>query len=119
MRPRFLLDENLSPAIRAGLLRLNGNIKIVMIGDENVLPRGARDPLILLWAEKNNYIFVTGDKQSMQQHLVTHYGAGHYLPGLIWVRQGMGIGKIIEDLFLIWHVATHTEFRNSIHEIPL
>lgn len=46
MKPRFLLDENLSPRFKLAVLRLNSEIDIMRVGDSNAPALGTLDPEI-------------------------------------------------------------------------
>lgn len=72
MKPRFLLDENLNPAIKFGLIRLEPNIDIVYIGEDGVPSKGTLDPDILIWIETNSYILVTDNCKTMPTHISDH-----------------------------------------------
>jgi hypothetical protein len=43
MKPRFLLDEHVNPAIQRQLLRLDPRIEVVVIGQQHGPPKGTLD----------------------------------------------------------------------------
>jgi hypothetical protein len=55
----------------------------------------------------------------MPVHLSDHFAAGRHIPGLFWIRPGVGIGHIIEELYLIWFASEAEEYRNRTLFIPL
>ena len=46
-RRLILIDENLSPQLKLAVLRLNPNIDILRIGDDDAPPLGTLDPNVL------------------------------------------------------------------------
>lgn len=76
MKVRFLLDENLSPQIQAGLWRYNPAIDVVRVGDRGVPPLGTADPDLLRYLESAQRALVTNNRVSMPGHLRDHYEAG-------------------------------------------
>jgi hypothetical protein len=119
MRPRFLLDEHVNRAIQRQLRRLDVRIEVLAIGDPGAPPSGTSDPDILAWLEESGYILVTENRSTMPVHLSDHFAAGRHIPGLFWIRPGVGIGHIIEELYLIWFASEAKEYRNRTLFIPL
>jgi hypothetical protein len=119
MRPRFLLDEHVNRAIQRQLRRLDARIEVLAIGDPGAPPSGTSDPDILAWLEESGYILVTENRSTMPLHLSDHFAAGRHIPGLFWIRSGVGIGHIIEELYLIWFASEAEEYRNRTLFIPL
>ncbi len=119
MKPRFLLDEHVNRAIQRQLRRLDPQIKVLAIGDPGTPPVGTLDPDILGWLEENGYILVTENRSTMPVHLSDHFAAGRHIPGVFWIRPGVGIGRIIEELNLIWFASTAGEYQDRLLFIPL
>jgi hypothetical protein len=119
MKPRFLLDEHVNRAIQRQLRRLDPQIEVLAIGDPGAPPAGTSDPDILGWLEENGYILVTENRSTIPVHLSDHFAAGRHIPGVFWIRPGVGIGRIIEELHLIWFVSTAGEYQDRLLFIPL
>jgi len=119
MKPRFLLDEHIPRAIQRQLRRQHSDLEILAIGDSGAPPVGTSDPDILNWVEQNNYILVTENRSTIPTHLSNHLSSGRHIPGLFWVRPGVSIGRIIEELYLIWVVSTAEEYKDRTLFIPL
>ena len=49
MKVKFILDENLSPRLKIAVLRLNPEIDILRVGDENAPKLGTLDPDVLIY----------------------------------------------------------------------
>jgi hypothetical protein len=43
---------------------------------------------------------------------------GHRLPGIIWLRPGITLGHIIDELFLIWTASTAEEYQDALLFLP-
>ncbi|MEW5957112.1 MAG: DUF5615 family PIN-like protein [Chloroflexota bacterium] len=119
MKPRFLLDEHLSRVIQRQLRRLEPQIEVLAIGDPGAPPKGTSDPDILIWLEANHYILVTENRSTIPDHLADHYAVGRHSPGIFWVRTNTGLGRITEELYLIWFASTAEEYRDRTLFIPL
>ena len=100
----FLLDENMPGAVGDAILRHNRAsdlpLDVVRIGEPDVLPYNSSDLKILAWAEQENRILVTEDKNTMPQHLREHLEAGHHSPDVFIVRKGCRVREIVEYLAL-------------------
>ena len=118
-KPRFLLDEHINRAIQRQLRRLDVKIEVLAIGDPGAPPAGTSDPDILIWLEENGYILVTENRSTIPGHLEDHFAAGRHFPGVFWLRQGTGIGAIVEELYLIWFTSEAEEYHDCALFIPL
>lgn len=119
MKPRFLLDEHVNRAIQRQLRRLDVRIEVLAVGDSGAPPAGTSDPALLEWLEKEGYILVTENRSTMPTHLADHYAAGRHVPGVFWMRPGVGLGAIIEELYLIWSASEAEEYQDRTLFIPL
>jgi hypothetical protein len=119
MRPRFLLDEHVNRAIQRQLRRLHRQIEVVAVSDPEAPPAGTSDPAILEWLEQHGYILVTENRSTMPGHLADHIAAGRHVPGIFWIRPGVGISRIIEELSLIWSASSAEEYQDVVLFIPL
>ena len=119
MNPRFLLDEHINRAIQRQLRRLNPHIDVLAIGDLDAPQAGTLDPDILNWLEAKGYILVTENRRTMPVHLTEHWAAGRHIPGIFWIRSNVGIGRVIEELYLIWSASTGEEYQDRALFIPL
>ena len=119
MKPRFLLDEHINRAIQRQLRRQTPELEILPIGDPGAPSAGIADQDILNWIEENQYILVTENRSTMPKHLSNHFTSGKHIPGILWVRPGVGIGRIIEELYLIWLSSLADEYKDRAIYIPL
>ncbi len=115
---RYLVDEDTPHAIRDGLLRRQPEIEIRVVGGEMAPPLGTPDPGILCWLESEGYILISRNRSTMPQHLREHLAAGRHVPGIFLLRPRPSIGRIIDDLLLIWGAAYSEEYRDMITYIP-
>jgi len=61
MKVRFLLDENLSPRLKAALLRLSPTLDVVRVGDPGAPSLGTLDLDVLRYLELSQRILVTSN----------------------------------------------------------
>jgi hypothetical protein len=120
MKPRFLLDENLSPSIVLEVRRHNLAIDIVHVGDSDAPPLNTRDPDILVFCERGQRILVTKNRKSMPGHLTDHIQAGRTFCGMLSVKRGRegDIGGIVESLILVWELQEAEEYVGVRDWIP-
>jgi hypothetical protein len=119
MKPRFLLDEHINRAIQRQLRRLDSQIEVLTIGDPEAPAAGTLDPEILVWLESHGYLLVTANRSTMPGHFAAHLEMGHHIPGIVWLRPGIRLGRIIEELYLIWMASTAAEYQDALLFIPL
>jgi hypothetical protein len=85
MTLRFLLDENLAPALVSGLRREAPALVIWRVGEPLVPPLGTPDPEILRWCEAHDCVLITNNRRSMPGHLRDHLTVGHHVPGILLI----------------------------------
>ncbi len=119
MKIKYLIDENLSPLYKEGLLRHLPNLTVITIGDPNAPPKSTLDPEILIWCQKNDFIIVTNNRTSMPVHLAEHLKQYDYCCGIFVLRKKFTIGEIINNLVLIAQTSDAERYRNFISYIPL
>jgi hypothetical protein len=118
MKPRFLLDENLNPAIKAGLQRVEPNIDVVYVGESRMPSKGTLDPDILVWIEANGYILVTDNRKTMPTHMSDHIAQNRSFPGIFLIKAGTSMGDLIDFLHMVWHASEAEEHYNIMDFIP-
>jgi hypothetical protein len=114
VKPRFLLDEHVNRAIQRQLRRLDRQIAVLAIGDSEAPPVGTLDPEILVWLETHGYLLVTANRSMMPVYFTAHIEMGRHLPGIIWLRPGVSLGRIIDELYLIWVASTADEYQDAL-----
>jgi hypothetical protein len=119
MKPRFLLDEHVSRAVQRQLRRLEPQIEVLAVGDTDAPPKGTLDPDILTWIEANHYILVTENRSTIPGYLADHYAAERHVPGIFWIRPHTSLGRVAEELYLIWFASTAEEYQDRTLFIPL
>ena len=115
---RYLLDEDTPHAIRDGLLRRQPEIEVRVVGGEMAPPLSTQDPDILRWLESEGYILISRNRSTMPKHLREHLEAGRHIPGIILLRPQSSLGRIIDELELIWGAAYPDEYQDRISYIP-
>ena len=58
MRPKFLIDENLTRDIVVGVRKRDPSIDILHVGDPGAPPKGTPDPAILDFCETEQRILI-------------------------------------------------------------
>jgi hypothetical protein len=115
----YLLDENVDPVYRSGLLEREPQITIWRVGTPGLPPLGTLDPEILVWCEENGFLLVTNNRTSMPEHLLNHINTGRHIPGILVINPKMSIGETIEELLLIWGASSADEYQDRIIHLPV
>jgi hypothetical protein len=118
MKPKFLLDENLSKKIKNAVLKFNPEIDILRVGDDETPPLGTLDPEILIYLEKSQRILITDNRKSMPGHLQDHWQNNQQIWGLFWVKKDTSISEIADSIYLLWETSEAEEWLNVIDWIP-
>jgi hypothetical protein len=118
MKARFLLDENLSPRLKVAILRLNPDIDVLRVNDPGTPPNGTPDPQLLDYLESSQRILITANRASMPAHLAAYWAADRHIPGLFWVRPRTPIGRLAQEIFLLWEASEAEEWIDRVDWIP-
>ncbi len=118
MKIKFLLDENLSPRLKIAVLRLNPEIDILRIGEPNTPTLGTLDPDVLQYLGLSQRLLVTDNRTSMPGHLEEYWLLNQQMWGLFWVRPTTTMGKLAEELIMIWETSSAEEWINVVDWIP-
>lgn len=116
---RYLLDENISRAVKSQLLFHAPEIDVICIGDSNAPAYGTPDDKILAWIEQTSYILVSRNRRTMPHHLKTHLAQGNHIPGMLLLKRRISLSELIEELVLIWHASEPDEYQDHIRYLPL
>ncbi len=115
---RFLLDENLSPRLQAGLQRRYPGIDVLRVGNPNAPMGGTSDPDILLYLEEQQRLLLTSNRASMPVHIAHHLADGHHHWGIVFIRRNVSYAILIDEVGIIWGASTPDEWRNRVVWIP-
>ena len=119
---RFLLDENgrgpIWDAIRSHNAKGIDPIDALRVGDPRDLPLGTTDPEVLLWAEREDRILISYDKNTMPGHLDNHLLRGNHSPGLLLVRDTVPLSQVVAHLAILAHASDPWEWADRMDFIP-
>jgi hypothetical protein len=106
MPVRFVLDENLRGkpiwhVIRRSQMAGPVAVDAVRVGDPPDLPLGSPDPAILIWAEVQGRILISGDSQTLPVHLAQHLHAGRNSAGIFVFRPSATPAAVLQWLELV------------------
>jgi hypothetical protein len=118
MTVRFLLDENLSPRLKLALQHLSPAIDVLRVGDPGAPAFGALDPAILDYLEVAQRLLVTDNRVSMPDHLENHWANGGHTWGLFWIKPETPIGRLAQELFLVWEASEAEEWVDRLDWLP-
>jgi len=116
-RPRFLADHDLNEHLVAGVLRREPSIEFVRV--RNVGMSQAADSAILDFADRERFLIVSHDVNTMPAAAYARVSAARAFPGLFMVPQSVPVKAIVEDLVLIWSGSEFEEWENQVTFLPL
>lgn len=117
MTVRFLADENLDVGIVQGLLAREPTIDIVDVKAAGL--RGTDDPALLNLAAQQGRILITHDRNTMPSHVRDRIAMGSHTSGVFILAQEQNvIGRIVEDLLLVWTSSQPSEWRDQVVYLP-
>jgi hypothetical protein len=116
-RPRFLADHDLNEHIVAGVLRREPAIEFIPVRELGM--SGHADEAILEYAEREKFLVVSHDVNTMPAAAYARLAGGRSFPGLFMVQQSSPIGPVIEDLVLIWSSSELEEWKDQVVFLPL
>ena len=118
MNMRFLLDENLTPRLKAALWRYDATIDVLRVGEESAPPLGTLDPDILRYLEATQRFLVTDNRSSIPSYTADHLATSGHHWGIAWIRPETRMGRIVESLYLIWATSEAEEWLDRTMWIP-
>ncbi len=119
MRIPLLLDEHLPLAIRSTLHAKDQAIDVLRVGDKGAPRLGASDPDILKYLERSGRTLITRNRATMGAHAEAHLARGGHFNGVFRIRPGVLIGRLVEELYLLWIASEAEEWRDQLLWLPL
>jgi hypothetical protein len=116
MRIRFQADADLNQIIVAAVLRRLPEADFRSATDARLA--GLHDLEVLALAARDGRLLVTHDKNTMPAHL-GEFISKSASPRLVVVPQSLPVGRVLEDLALIWTASEAEEWTNRIVYLPL
>jgi hypothetical protein len=110
-------DEDVHEDIIRGLRRRELALDIVCVVDVGL--GHTLDPFILEWAASEGRILVTGDLNSIVGFAWERVWKGLPMPGVLALKENIGIGRVIGDILLVALCYTADEMKDQVLYIPL
>jgi hypothetical protein len=77
------------------------------------------DTLILEWIAGEGRILITGDLNTMVGFAWGRVRSGLPMPGVLALKENVGIGRVIDDILLVAQCYTADEMKDQVLYIPL
>ena len=111
-------DEDVHEDIVRGLRRREPALDLVRVVDVGL--GHTPDPFILEWAAGDERILITGDLNSMVGFAWGRVRQGLLMPGVLALKENIGIGRVIDDILLVAQCYTADEMKTwAVLYIPL
>lgn len=116
-RPRFLADHDLNEHIVVGVIRREPLVEFIRVRDVGYEARP--DAEVLEFAAAEGLIVVSHDVNTMPAAAWNRLDDGEEFGGLLMVRQTEPVGKVIENLLLIWSATDAEEWQGLVEFLPI
>lgn len=115
-RPRFLADQDINDHIVRGVLHQEPAIEFLHVRDFGM--QESSDSEILAFADREQYLVVSHDVNTMSAAAMNRLAAGDSCAGLFIIRQRSLIARAIDDLVIIWAASELEEWQGQIVFLP-
>ena len=119
---RFLVDEHLRGPLWHALASHNQRgaypLDVVRVGDPADLPQGSTDRDILVWAERERRILISGDRRTLLGHFADHLSAGRHTPGLFLIRPLSTLSQIVDFMVAAAYASEASEWAELACDQP-
>jgi hypothetical protein len=114
---KLAADENFNNNIVRGILRRQPDADIVRVQDVGL--SGARDPIVLEWAAKENRVLLTHDVSTITKYAHERAKLGKPMPGVFEVSRNTPIGLAISAILLLIECSLEGEWNGQVRYLPL
>jgi hypothetical protein len=114
---RLATDEDVHDDIIRGLLRREPTLDIVRVVDIGL--GRTPDPIILDRMAGESRVLITGDLNTMVGFAWARVTAGLPMPGVLALKENVGIARVIDDILLVAMCYTPEEMKDQVLYIPL
>ncbi len=105
-------DEDFDGDIVRGRRRRLPRLDLVRVQDSGL--SGAPDVDVLDWSARGQRVLLTHDFDTLIGHAWARVNAGLPMPGVIAVRQGLAIGRAVEELELLATLSEEGEWEGQV-----
>lgn len=116
MKPRFQADNDLRGSIRTGVLRREPSVDFQSARAASL--DGVPDPEVLRLAMVQGRILISHDENSMPGHFRDFRANTNRSSGVLMVPQAAPVGRVIENILLIWLASQADEWVDRIVWLP-
>ncbi len=114
--PRFLTDHDFNERIVRGVRRREPLIEILKI--RQVGDPAWSDDQILEFAAQNGLLVLSHDVNTMTAAALQRIAAGLFMAGVFFAPQTGALGKVIDDIILIWSASNTEDWAGAIEYLP-
>ena len=114
---KFLLDEQIEPAIYRGLKRLYPELDVLTVNQANLCTQP--DNVVLTWAAESERVLLSKDRATMHSEASQRIEQEQPMPGLLLIRRGATHGEVIRAVQLFIECVEPQELENTIFYIPI
>ena len=115
---RFFCDEAVAVFLADAVLRREPAIEVWCVGQGAMPSKGTPDPDLLIFAEANNYLFLTRDRKTMSTPVSDHLAAGRHTWGVFSLRTGFAVPRYVDNLILIWSESQAEDWIDYVGWLP-
>ena len=117
-RCRFLVDECLPNSLAEGLRRHIAGVDVRQVGDADAPAKGASDPDLLDFCERERLLLITADRATMPDFVARHLGRGGHTWGVFIVGPDSSLSLILDELSIVYEASEDSEWTDVLQYLP-
>jgi hypothetical protein len=119
---KYLIDENLRGKLAQPLLARSAAagfpLDFVTVGEPEAPALGTSDPDLLRWAQREDRVLVSLDRNTLPVHLAAHLASGSTSPGILLIRDTRPWEDVFDFLIVAGAIASPEEFADRCSYFP-
>lgn len=118
-RCAFLVDECLPSSVDRGLSRRVPDASVLrVVGEEDTPSIGADDQALPRFCEQQQRLLPTADRSTMSEEVEAYRAQGNRIWGVLVVRPGASLNKLLDELEVVVHVSEAEEWIDQYEFVP-
>jgi hypothetical protein len=91
---------------------------VLRVGIDDAPVTGSSDNALLLFCQTEQRILITADRATMPAAVAQHLAAGGTTSGVLVVRPGSSVSRLLDDLEILFDASESAEWVNQYDYIP-
>ena len=118
-RSQFLIDECVPASLTRGLRRRLPLVSVIQVGEADGPSKGTDDANLLLFAEREQRLLVSADRNILIDYIQQHLASGHTTWGVFLLGKHTSLGVILDELCIVHEATDADEWKNVLQYLPM